>query len=115
MKVSAQEYYASNGICPDNTTAASATEAAIDLNTNLNGSYVSQVDVEESASAGICIFTATYLATGVAAKIAGETLIVAGDMNAGSEVDWRCDDSLIPEASTLLAANPEVAPSACRP
>ncbi|ANG65111.1 hypothetical protein A8C75_05345 [Marinobacterium aestuarii] len=118
LKVAAQEYYADNGVCPLNTNSTSAGDAAIDLNTDLDGSYVAQVTViGDTTSPAVCLFTATYKATGVAKKIQGKTLTVAGNMDAGSEVDWVCDQSMGPVAAAgmLVQDNPEVAPSACRP
>jgi hypothetical protein len=59
----------------------------------------------------------TYRPIGeVARKIGGQTLVVVGLLDQGTEVDWTCDNSVTSAAQGTLVQNfPEVAPGACKP
>jgi hypothetical protein len=117
MKVALQEAYADSGTCLDNVADAStAGDYGIEIPGEINGSYVAQVTVGPDggvASATICSMTATYR-TDAAAKLhpggTGATLIISGDMDAGTEVDWVCDGTFGADGSLA----PEVRPSACK-
>ena len=46
------EKFTQDGTCADNTSAANATAAGMDLNTDINGKYFAQVTTGGSAAAG---------------------------------------------------------------
>ncbi len=113
LKIAIQEFYAERGTCPDNT-AASATLDAYNIDqpaTAINGTYVASVLTGASgASTSVCIMTAQFKGAGdVSKKLVAGTIIIEGNMDAGSEVPWNCDQGTIP------TTNPEVTPSACKP
>lgn len=128
MKVGIQEYYAEKGICPPNLVASATVQAyGIDLFDEIDGSYVLQVEVgPDTVSAAYCGMLVTYKGD-VSAKLADETLYIVGNFNAGTEVDWACNNDgdwdTAPTGlsigtgtlGSLVTANPEILPSACKP
>ncbi|WP_304941582.1 pilin [Marinobacterium rhizophilum] len=114
LKVAIQEHYATEGVCPYNSAAI--PNYNIDIEAGIDGSYVASVGVRpNSSSASLCEMIVFYEATGVAAKVRGQSLVIVGDMNAGTEVDWTCNNQPAgTTAGTLPVQYPEVTPSACK-
>ncbi|MDA0679097.1 MAG: pilin [Proteobacteria bacterium] len=99
-KAATTEFYQDQGVFPANNT-----QAGLAANVNINGKYVSQVNV-----AGNTI-TVTYSSTAPRSannNINAATLtMVAND--AGGSVTWTC------AGGNILSANAKWLPAACRP
>ncbi len=94
LKTKVSEIFSQNGTCPDNSTAAKATAAGIDLDTTVKGKYVLKVTTGGTAAAsGGCTITATMNSTGVQTGIQSTTLTMTlSNADAGSNV-WTCTSS----------------------
>ncbi len=92
-KAAISEYFMDKGAMPLNNA-----EAGLEAAANITGNYASNVNV----AAGVV--TVTYNGPDVNAQIAGQTLTLTPNANAGS-VDWTC------QRGTLAAKH---VPSACR-
>jgi len=94
LKTKVSEVFAQTGTCPANSVAATATANGLDLDTTVNGKYVSKVTTAGTAAAsGGCTITATMKSSGVASGIASTTLTMTlSNADAGSNV-WTCTSS----------------------
>ncbi len=90
-KAAVTEYYQDQGTFPTSNAIA-----GLESNTNIQGSYVSQVTVTGTATNGIITVRFENNATGQSAnaKINGATLVMTATDNAGS-VSWACTGDAI--------------------
>ncbi len=99
LKVKVSEIFSQDGTCPSNAAA----NGGIDIETDINGKYVSKVTTGGTAAAtGGCIIVSTMKSTGVATGVAGKTLtLTLSNADKGSFV-WTCtsdaDDKYVPKS-----------------
>jgi type IV pilus assembly protein PilA len=114
-KAAVSEFYAQRGSWPANND-----QAGLATNTDIDGKYVSAIDVNGGT------ITVTYGNTANATNLAGRTLALQPGASVGGDVIWRCGESAAPTqwaANTAAGYASDVAtnlankymPSNCRP
>jgi len=83
MKVPVADYYGRNGACPGDNTAGPVDN--IPVASSLGGTYVQMVQT----SASPCAIIATMKSTGVVTALAGKTLVLQMQEDAGN-LSWTC-------------------------
>jgi len=100
LKTAVVDAFSQDGICPNNSAAASNGIAPAN---NIAGKYVSKVVAEAGATPAICKITATMRGSGVSTDIQGKPLTLSMG-NAGGSLVWVCSSTSI---------DPKYLPKAC--